>query len=136
MPFLHLNQHKQVPFLRIIYLESDANYTYVHTTSAKKILSSYSIGILHKQLDKYMFYRANRKLVFNLYFVEEIWYEGDYVFVNLSSDKHVAFSRRQSRLFKLFLKKNFGFKISHRQTRSNTATQQFSDRNYALNLAN
>ncbi|MDP5120957.1 MAG: LytTR family transcriptional regulator [Spirosomaceae bacterium] len=118
-PFLNLNQHKQIPFFRIIYLESDANYTYVHTTTAKKALSSYTIGVLYKQLDKHMFYRANRKLVFNLHFVEEIWYDGEYVFLNLVTGKEVALSRRQSSLFKIFLKKNFGFKIPHRYETAN-----------------
>jgi hypothetical protein len=134
MDYLRLNQHKQVPFQHIVYLESDANYTNVHTTFATKFLSSYTIGILYKRLGKTLFYRANRRLVFNLSFMDEVWYEGEYVFVNLSSGKHVALSRRQSSYFKDFLKFNFGYKIPYRHVRKGFDTLNNPDKNYAFTL--
>lgn len=132
MPFLHLSQQKQIPFFLIIYLESDANYTYVHTSTAAKSLSSYAIGNLYEQLDKRMFYRANRKLVFNLSFIDEVWYEGDYVYVNLRSGKNVVFSRRRSRHFKIFLRKNFDFKIPRRDVKRQLVEGRSLSKNFVF----
>lgn len=114
MSILHINQHKEIPFIRIAYLESDLNYTNVYTVSETKVLSSYTIGVLYKRLDQKLFYRANRKLVFNLSFVDELWYEGEYVYLNLRSGKHIVFSRRRSRSFKKFMKANYKYKIAYR----------------------
>lgn len=133
MPLLHLNQKKQVPFFNITYLESDDNYTNVHTVSNTKILSSYTIGVLYQRLDQELFYRANRKLVFNLSFIGEIWYVGAYVYVTLLSGKRIEFSRRRSSQFKKFMKSNHGFKIPYRYSSKrllNTST--LANKNLAL----
>lgn len=133
MQLLHLNQKKQIPFFNITYLESDANYTNVYTVSNTKILSSYTIGVLYQKLDQKRFFRANRRLVFNLKFVSEIWHEGAHVYVILRSGKRIEFSRRRSSHFKKFMKSNHGFKIPYRYpSKHTTGTSTLISKDFAL----
>ena len=84
----------------ISLLEACRNSTLVHLANGD-ILLRRSLGSMERRLDSSMFFRANRSSIVNLGHVKQprLGKDGGLVFV-LKDGKEVAFSRRQSTLFR------------------------------------
>ena len=103
----HINIHDQV-FVKdgdkcwfvkmkdIALFESEGNYVRVYFDDVKPLILR-SLNNLEKRLDSKKFFRANRKFIINLDWVDEIenWFNGG-LLVKLKNDKQVEISRRQS----------------------------------------
>jgi two-component system LytT family response regulator len=83
----------------IVLLESEGNYTRLHFGSQRPLLLR-SLRYLQERLSPEVFFRANRKQMINLRFVEAIhrWPGGGFA-VDLRGGFRVAMSRRQAREF-------------------------------------
>lgn len=81
-------------------LESEGNYVRVRFGDQKPLVLR-SLNNLEERLDPHSFFRANRKQMVNLAFVEKIepWFSGG-LNVTLSSGETVEVSRRQTLRFK------------------------------------
>lgn len=81
-------------------LESEGNYVRVRFGDQKPLVLR-SLNNLEKRLDPHMFFRANRKQMVNLGFVDKIepWFSGG-LNVTLSSGETIEVSRRQTLRFK------------------------------------
>jgi two-component system, LytTR family, response regulator len=80
-------------------LESEGNYTRLHFSGNRPLLLR-SLNALQTRLDPAVFFRANRKQIINLRFIEAIdpWPNGGYL-VKLRHGFEVEMSRRQAQLF-------------------------------------
>ena len=80
-------------------LESEGNYTRL-SFGANRPLLLRSLNYLQTRLDPAMFFRANRKQIINLKFIESIapWPNGGYL-VKLRRGVEVEMSRRQAQFF-------------------------------------
>jgi two-component system LytT family response regulator len=89
-----------VPVKNIRLLESEGNYTRVHFDDQKPQLFR-SLTAMEERLDAKSFFRANRKQVINLSWVEDIepWFSGGLV-VKLKGGSKVELSRRQAQDFR------------------------------------
>lgn len=88
-------------YLRDISLfESEGNYVRVYFNNFKPLILK-SLNSLDDRLDERTFFRANRKYIINLKWVENIenWFNGG-LRVTLRSGVHVEISRRQAAKFK------------------------------------
>lgn len=83
----------------IVLLESEGNYTRLLFRSNRPLLLR-SLNYLQTRLDSRMFFRANRKQIINLNFIEAIhaWPNGGYL-VKLRGGFEVTMSRRQGQQF-------------------------------------
>lgn len=83
----------------IVLLESEGNYTRLFFGSNKPLLLR-SLNYLQSRLDTRLFFRANRKQIINLNFIEAIhtWPNGGYL-VKLRGGFEVTMSRRQAQQF-------------------------------------
>jgi two-component system LytT family response regulator len=89
-----------VPVKNIRLLESEGNYTRVHFDDNKPQLFR-SLTAMEERLDPKHFFRANRKQVINLAWVEGIepWFSGG-LLVRLKGGLKVELSRRQAQEFR------------------------------------
>jgi two-component system LytT family response regulator len=89
-----------VPVKNIRLLESEGNYTRVHFDDSKPQLFR-SLTAMEERLDPKHFFRANRKQVINLAWVEGIepWFSGG-LLVRLKGGLKVELSRRQAQDFR------------------------------------
>ncbi|MFI5336676.1 MAG: LytR/AlgR family response regulator transcription factor [Opitutales bacterium] len=89
-----------VPVKNIRLLESEGNYTRVHFDDSKPQLFR-SLTAMEERLDPRHFFRANRKQVINLAWVEGIepWFSGG-LLVRLKGGLKVELSRRQAQDFR------------------------------------
>jgi two-component system LytT family response regulator len=89
-----------VPVKNIRLLESEGNYTRVHFDDSKPQLFR-SLTAMEERLDAKHFFRANRKQVINLAWVEGIepWFSGG-LLVRLKGGIKVELSRRQAQDFR------------------------------------
>lgn len=88
-----------VPMQDIVLLESEGNYTRLFFGANKPLLLR-SLNYLQSRLDTAMFFRANRKQIINLKFIETIsaWPNGGYL-VKLRGGFEIVMSRRQAQQF-------------------------------------
>ncbi len=89
-----------VPVKNIRLLESEGNYTRLHFDEQKPQLFR-SLSAMENRLDSRHFFRANRKQVINLSWVEGIepWFSGG-LLVKLKGGLKVELSRRQAQEFR------------------------------------
>jgi two-component system LytT family response regulator len=82
------------------YFESDGNYIKVHFDKFKPMIHK-SLNALEERLDEKFFFRASRKHVINLQWVDRIetWFNGG-LMVYLKGGDAIEVSRRQSSRFK------------------------------------
>ena len=80
----------------IMFFESEGNYVRVYFDDVKPMILR-SLNNLEKKLDSRKFFRANRKYIINLDWVDQIenWFNGG-LLVKLKNGKQVEISRRQS----------------------------------------
>lgn len=85
---------------RIRLLESEGNYTRVHFDDAQPQLFR-SLNAMESRLDAKSFFRANRRQMINLEWIEKIepWFSGG-LLVKLKGGAKVELSRRQAQAFR------------------------------------
>ena len=85
---------------QIRLLESEGNYTRVHFDDAQPQLFR-SLNAMEERLDAQTFFRANRRQMINLQWVEKIepWFSGG-LLVELKGGAKVELSRRQAQAFR------------------------------------
>ncbi len=81
-------------------LESEGNYTRVHFDTAQPQLFR-SLNAMEERLDPKYFFRANRRQIINLAWIDKIepWFSGG-LLVNLKGGSKVELSRRQAQEFR------------------------------------
>ena len=81
-------------------LESEGNYTRVHFDSAQPQLFR-SLNAMEERLDPKYFFRANRRQIINLAWIDQIepWFSGG-LLVHLKGGAQVELSRRQAQEFR------------------------------------
>ena len=81
-------------------LESEGNYTRVHFDGGQPLLFR-SLNAMEERLDGRMFFRANRRQVVNLEWIDKIepWFSGG-LLVHIKGGPRVELSRRQAQAFR------------------------------------
>jgi two-component system LytT family response regulator len=89
-----------IPLSEIRVFESEGNYVRVFFNEYKPLILK-SLNSLEERLDSKVFFRANRKFIFNLKYVQHIenWFNGG-LQVHLKSGEKIEISRRQAVKFK------------------------------------
>lgn len=84
----------------IVLLESEGNYTRLYFGSHRPLVPR-SLNYLEERLDPALFFRASRKHILNLKFIEtmDAWANGGFL-VRLKGNFEVEMSRRQAQKFK------------------------------------
>jgi two-component system LytT family response regulator len=85
-----------VKLTEIFLLESEGNYTRVHFAGERPLIRR-SLNALEEQLDPAMFFRAGRKEILNLKWIDRVDMSvSGGLLVTLRGGRHVEMSRRQS----------------------------------------
>lgn len=81
----------------IILLESDKNYTIIHLSDGKRLMSGYSLKYYEDCTDKSIFVRVNRSIMINLSQVQEFNLKESAL--RLNNGREVTISRRRIKSF-------------------------------------
>lgn len=84
----------------IFLLESEGNYTKLYFNEKHAVILR-SLAALEERLDSNLFFRANRRQIFNVSYVHTVepWFSNSYRIV-LKDGREIDLSRRQSRVFR------------------------------------
>jgi two-component system, LytTR family, response regulator len=84
----------------LVLLESEGNCTRLYFGRSRPMMAR-SLNYMEEHLDPAMFFRANRRTIINLTYVESIepWINGGF-FVRLTSGQEIVVSRRRGRMLK------------------------------------
>lgn len=96
MDFIY--QKKKIPLQEIVMLEAEANYTYLHLLSGKKILISRTMKLFDMLLRDYPFIRIHRSFIVNKSHLKS--YDADKECMMLSNNLEATISRRKKRTLK------------------------------------
>jgi len=91
-------QKKKIPLTEIVMLEAEANYTYLHLLSGKKVLISRTMKLFDMLLRDYPFTRIHRSFIVNEYHLKS--YDADKECMMLSNNLEAMISRRKKRTLK------------------------------------
>jgi two-component system, LytTR family, response regulator len=85
---------------KVRLFESEGNYVKVHFDQNHPMILR-SLGSVEERLDKQVFFRANRKFIINIKWIQSIenWFNGG-LLVELKSGEKIEISRRQATRFK------------------------------------
>jgi two-component system, LytTR family, response regulator len=100
---MRINTETNINPSEIMFLQSSANYTMVHTVS-KKYISSRTLKVLATRIDQSDFLKIKRGLIINKTYIQNFNALKDDAFVTLSNGQVLPVSRR---LFE-FVKAEFG----------------------------
>jgi len=100
LTLLRLNRENIIPKNDILYLESDWNYTFVHTRDNSKHISSFTLKILERRISDTCFLRINKGLLINIQHISHVSSEKKEAFVMMTNGKALPVSRRKYDLLK------------------------------------
>lgn len=96
---LYLTRRQQIETDKILYLESEVNYTNIYTTSRLKIIAAHTLGVLQSRLNKNSFIRVNRSHIINLSQISTYRHENNKLIIQLKGGKEFTASRRRLKTF-------------------------------------
>jgi two-component system LytT family response regulator len=97
---LRLNGCNRIPKEEILYLESDWNYTNVHTLDNRKHTSGFTLKILEKRIAEKAFLRINKGLLINRQYISQVSSMKKEAFVLLTNGQVLPVSRRKYKILR------------------------------------
>ena len=95
---LRLTNRQFIPSIDIVYLQSDINYTDVHTLDNRKHTSGFTLKILANRITDTNFLRINKGLIINRQYVKEVSSMQKEAFVLMTNGTILPVSRRKYNL--------------------------------------
>ncbi|UBM58002.1 LytTR family transcriptional regulator [Marinilongibacter aquaticus] len=97
MGTLILPGQERVEADKILYLESESNYTIIHkTNSPKKVIAAKSLCYIQEGLNPLDFIRINRRQVININMIGDFWGEKGFLNIQLRNGPLCRTSRRRT----------------------------------------
>jgi DNA-binding LytR/AlgR family response regulator len=97
---LRLTGRVIIPKANILYLESDWNYTNVHTLDKRKHTSGFTLKILEKRISDKTFLRINKGLLINCQYISQVSSMKKEAFVLLTNGQVLPVSRRKYKILR------------------------------------
>ncbi len=95
MKTLYLTRHQQIDINEIMYLESESNYTVIHTSDEHKTIASQTLNTVHSNINYERFIRVNRSNILNIEYVSTFGLENNKLIVKLENGQQFVASRRR-----------------------------------------
>ena len=100
MKTLHITRKQHIAIEKILYLESDINYTNIFTTCNEKVVAAITLMTLYNRLDTTNFVRINRSNVLNIAHIADIRRENNTFVAQMLNGQEFVISRRRVRATK------------------------------------
>ena len=95
MKTLYLTRRQQIEVNDIMYLQSESNYTLIHTINQAKTVASQTLHLIHSSIDYDKFIRINRSYILNIEYLSTYSLENNKLTLNLSNGEKFIASRRR-----------------------------------------
>jgi two-component system LytT family response regulator len=95
MKTLYLTRHQQIEVNDIMYLQSESNYTLIHTINKHKTISSQTLHLVHSSIEYDTFIRINRSYILNIEHISTYSLENNKLILKLSNGEKFTASRRR-----------------------------------------
>lgn len=103
---LYLTRRQQVEIDKILYLESESNYTLIYTISTPKIVAALTLGTILERLDSNNFIRLSRSHIINLSYLSAYRHENNKLIIKLCDGHEFTASRRRVKAFQNIFKES------------------------------
>ncbi len=95
MKTLYLTRRQQIEVNEIMYLQSESNYTLIHTTDKLKTVASQTLHLIHSSIDYDNFVRISRSHILNIEYISTYSLEKNKLTLKLSNGEKFTASRRR-----------------------------------------
>lgn len=95
MKTLYLTRRHQIEVNEIMYLQSESNYTLIHTTDKLKMVASQTLHLIHSSIDYDNFIRISRSHILNIEYISTYCLENNKLTLKLSNGEKFTASRRR-----------------------------------------
>lgn len=95
MKTLYLTRRHQIEVNEIMYLQSESNYTLIHTTNKLKAIASQTLHLIHSSIDYDNFIRISRSHILNIEYISTYSLEKNKLTLKLSNGEKFTASRRR-----------------------------------------
>ena len=95
MKTLYLTRHQQIEINDIMYLQSESNYTLIHTINKAKTVASQTLHLIHSSIDYDNFIRISRSYILNFEYLSTYSLENNKLTLKLSNGEKFIASRRR-----------------------------------------
>lgn len=95
MKTLYLTRRQQIEVDEIMYLQSESNYTLIHTINKPKTLASQTLHLIHSSMDYDNFVRISRSHILNIEYISAYSLENNKLTLKLSNGEKFIASRRR-----------------------------------------
>lgn len=95
MKTLYLTRHQQIEVNEIMYLQSESNYTLIHTINKHKTVASQTLHLIHSSIDYENFVRISRSFILNIEHISTYSLENNILTLKLSNGEKFTASRRR-----------------------------------------
>ncbi len=86
---------------QILFMESDINYTIIHLSDGKKLISGYNIKFFEQRADNEQFMRVNKSFLINKSFIRSVNFTQNLACITLKNDENVVVSRRKLKVLRV-----------------------------------
>lgn len=97
MKTLYLTRRQQIEIDKIMYLQSESNYTLIHTIHQSKTVASQTLHLIHSSIDYDNFIRISRSHILNIEYISAYSLENNKLTLKLSNGERFTASRRRVR---------------------------------------
>ncbi len=105
--YIQIRKKEIIGLAKIRLLRADINYTEVHMTNGKKILTTITIGSIETNLPSGKFFRVNRGTIVNIDYVSSYQMRSDYDKILLNDNTEIKVSRRRRLAMRKTLQPNY-----------------------------
>lgn len=95
MKTLYLTRRQQIEINEIMYLQSESNYTLIHTTNKSKTVASQTLHLIHESINYENFVRISRSYILNIEHISTYSLENNILTFKLSNGEKFTASRRR-----------------------------------------
>jgi two-component system LytT family response regulator len=95
MKTLYLTRRQQIEINDIMYLQSESNYTLIHTINQAKTIASQTLHLIHSSINYDNFVRISRSYILNIEHISTYSLENNKLTLKLSNGEKFIASRRR-----------------------------------------
>jgi DNA-binding LytR/AlgR family response regulator len=95
MKTLYLTRRQQIEVNEIMYLQSESNYTLIHTINKPKTIASQTLHLVHSSINYDNFVRISRSFIINIEHISTYSLENNILTLKLSNGEKFTASRRR-----------------------------------------
>lgn len=103
---ISINRNDEIALDEILYLQSDVNYTAIHTINRERLVVSRTLGVMENRINEQSFIRISNSHLVNLSFIISCRKDDRRLIVRLNDGQEFHVSRRRVGVIRELIRKS------------------------------